>query len=102
MKHYVKCFYGQNVVYSKGWYCTLDYAPPLEVVFYDDNEGYCIGYTESELDYNALISNEPIFPISEMDTYMIILNSDIDTNGVYFGDKLLHRWDLVGGDYYSE
>lgn len=40
---YFKSNYTVGIKYPKGWYGTLDFAPPVNVLMYNDLEGYCIG-----------------------------------------------------------
>ena len=47
--NWFKSAYEPGIVYSQGWYGTLDYAPPATVVLYDDSAGFCIGYMEGSL-----------------------------------------------------
>jgi hypothetical protein len=82
--NYFKSYY-QSCSYSPNWYGTLDYAPSATILLYNDNECYCIGYMESEL------PNE-VIPLTEEEALAEISQSQ-DIDGVYFGDKLLHRWD---------
>lgn len=40
---YFKSYYEKGITYPKGWYGTLDFAPPVNILMYNDAEGYCIG-----------------------------------------------------------
>jgi hypothetical protein len=86
MGKYFKSYYEKTLSYSPNWYGTMDYAPPAIVLLYDDNQGYCIGYMDGELPAGVEAMTE-IDALAE-----ILVAQDID--GVYFGDKLLHRWDV--------
>jgi len=85
--NYFKSFYGLGIVYSPTWYGTLDYAPPATVLLYDDNQGYCIGYMESDLPpgVQAIAEQEALTEVGQAQ----------DIKGVWFGEKLAHRWDVV-------
>jgi hypothetical protein len=88
-KNYFKSTY-EPCSYSPNWYGTLDYAPNAIVLLYDDNQGFCIGYMESELP-------EGVIPMTEVEVLAKTANT-VDAEGVYFGDKLGHRWDEVVTD----
>ncbi len=85
--NYFKSFYDQDIAYSPNWYGTMDYAPPATVLLYDDNQGYCIGYMEGELP-------EGVQALTESEALAIVA-STVDVEGVWFGEKLAHRWDVV-------
>ena len=87
MKYYFKSSYQPGLVYSPGWYGTLDYAPTATILLYDDNNGFCIGYVEDELPEGLIL-------ITESDAQIELTNA-LDINGVYFGYKLMHRWDVT-------
>lgn len=84
--NYFKSFYDKILAYSPGWYGTLSYAPSATVLLYDDNQGFCIGYMESELPNGVQVMTE--------EEALAIVNSAEDIKGVWFGEKLVHRWDV--------
>lgn len=73
--------------YSPNWYGTLDYAPSSTILLYNDNENYCIGYMESSLP-------EGVVSMTESEA-LAEINQTANAEGIYFGDKLLHRWDVL-------
>lgn len=83
--NYFKSKYDKTVSYSPNWYGSMDYAPTATVLLYNDNEGYCVGYMESALptEVTAMTEDEALGEIAQA----------TDVDGVYFGDKLIHRWD---------
>lgn len=85
--NYFKSNYEKGLAYSENWYGTLDYAPPATVLLYNDNDGYCIGKMESALPngITAMTETEALAEISNA----------VEVDGVYFGDKLLHRWEVM-------
>ena len=85
--NYFKGFYDLGIVYSRNYYATLDYAPSATVILYNDNEGYCIGYMESALP-------DGVTAMTEADALAEVVQVQ-DIDGVWFGDKLTHRWDVV-------
>jgi len=85
--NYFKSYYDTGIAYSPNWYGTLDYAPTATVLLYDDNQGFCIGYMENELP-------EGVFFISEENALNEIFYAE-DIDGVFNGEKLFHRWDVV-------
>lgn len=87
--NYFKSYY-TPCGYSPNWYGTLSYAPSATVILYNDNECYCIGYMKDNLP-NGVI------PITEKEALEYLNNSE-DISGVWFGDKLLHRWDEKDND----
>ena len=84
--NYFKSHYQLGIFYSPNWYGILDYAPNAIILLYDDNQGYCIGYMENELPLNVI-------PMSETEAQNELDNAQ-DIEGVFFGDKLLHRWEV--------
>lgn len=84
--NYFKSYYKIGTAYSQNWYGTLDYAPHATVLLYNDNIGYCVGHMESELP-NEL---EPL-TVEQVDAELSI----VDDEGIYFGHKLTHRWDVI-------
>ncbi len=85
--NYFKSNYNQVTAYGRNWYGTMDYAPNATVLLYDDNINECIGYMVAELPVNAMITD-----LTEGQANNIIDNYE-DADGVWFGDKLEHRWD---------
>ena len=85
--NYFKSTYQLGLAYSPNWYGTLDYAPPATVLLYDDNQGYCIGYMASELP-------QGVTSIAETEAQTELANAQ-DVEGVFYGDKLLNRWDVI-------
>lgn len=85
--NYFKSYYDKTIAYSPNWYGTLDFAPPATVILYNDNEGFCIGKMESDLP-------EGVLAISETEALSEVANAE-DIDGVYFGDKLMHRWEVT-------
>lgn len=83
--NYFKSYYTPGIAYSPNYYGTLSWAPAATVILYDDNEGYCIGYMESDLPPG-------VEAITEEEANIELQNA-VDTDGVFFGEKLLHRWD---------
>lgn len=95
MKYYFKSTY-EPCVYSENWYGTLDYAPRATVLLYNDNECFCIGYLEDVDKYNLLLNATTVTAYSnEEEALLDVESNSIDIEGVYFGAKLLNRWDEV-------
>lgn len=88
--NFFKSTYESGIAYSPNWYGTLDYAPLATVLLYDDNQGFCIGYMESELP-------EGVQAITEQEALAIVAGAE-DIDGVYFGEKLARRWEEGGID----
>jgi hypothetical protein len=88
--NYFKSFYDSGIAYSPNWYGTLSYAPAATVLLYDDNQGFCIGCMESELP-------EGVQAITEQEALSIVASAE-DVEGVWFGEKLAHRWEEGGID----
>ena len=90
--NYFKSFYDLGIAYSPNWYGTLDYAPPATVLLYDDNQGYCIGYMESGLPVG-------VQGIAEQEALEAVASAEY-IDGIWFGEKLAHRWDVIddGGE----
>lgn len=88
--NYFKSYYDKTLSYSPDWYGTLSYAPPATVLLYNDNEGFCIGYMESELPegVQAMTDQEALAEVAQAE----------DIDGVFFGDKLATRWEEGGID----
>jgi len=85
--NYFKSFYDQGIAYYPNWYGTMDYAPPATVLLYDDNQGYCIGYMASELP-------DGVQALTESEALAIVASAE-DIEGVWYSEKLVHRWDVV-------
>jgi len=78
---------GSRVTYSPGWHGTMPKCPKkVTVLLYNDNEGYGIAQTK-----DTFIPRE-VIQITELAAKDILATAK-DEDGVYFGDKLLHRWD---------
>lgn len=71
--------------YSPNWYGTLDYAPPANVLMYNDEDCFCIGTMDEVI--------EGVQYIPEEEALTIVDSSEGEL--VYKGDKLLHRWDIA-------
>lgn len=79
---------GSRVTYSPGWHGTMPKCPKkVTVLLYNDKEGYGIATTEDNF-----IPPE-VEVLNETAAKAILKNYDEDEEGVYFGDKLVHRWD---------
>ena len=85
--NYFKSFYDKTLSYSPDWYGTLSYAPPATVLLYNDNEGFCIGYMASELP-------DGVQALTESEALAIVAGAE-DIEGVWFGEKLARRWDVM-------
>ena len=85
--NYFKSYYDKTLSYSPDWYGTLSYAPPATVLLYDDNQGYCIGYMASELP-------DGVQALTESEALAIVAGAE-DIEGVWFGEKLARRWDVM-------
>lgn len=94
-KYFFKSQY-QPCTYSPNWYGTLDLAPTATVILYDDNENICIGYVESIEAKNILEQYATIsFYETEADMEDDYEIYSIEDEHVWFGDRLIHRWDVV-------
>jgi hypothetical protein len=68
---YFKSTYETGLVYSEGWYGTLDYAPEgVEILLYNDNDGYCI-CRKDEYD-SALLSQDTVTELTEEQALQIV------------------------------
>lgn len=85
--NYFKSYYDKTLSYSPDWYGTLSYAPPATVLLYNDNEGFCIGYMASELP-------DGVQALTESEALAIVAGAE-DIEGVWFGEKLARRWDVM-------
>ncbi len=78
---------GSRVTYSSGWHGTMPHCPKnVTVLLYNDKEGYGIAQTE-----DTFVPPE-ITRITKTVAEKL-LSSAKDEDGIYFGGKLLHRWD---------
>lgn len=78
---------GTRVSYSPGWHGVSDKCPQkVTVVLYNDKEGYGIAQTE-----DTFIPKESTSITKTVFDSTLALAKDED--GIYFGDKLVHRWD---------
>ncbi len=89
MRHYFKSTYERVLAYSPNWYGTLDFAPPAVVELYNDREGWCIGYMESELPKGVIPLTENEY--KSIFTALLPRISD-GHNGIWAGDALANRW----------
>ncbi len=72
--------------YSPNWFGEMDFCPQnVEVIYYDDVSGFGIAYT-----IDTLVT--PEMEVIEEAEALGILDNAIDSEGVYFGDKLEDRW----------
>ena len=95
MKYYFKSNYMPPCAYSPNWFGTLDNSPMAQILLYNDILYFCIGYTENEADYNIITSYETITAYeSEEQALEDIEARSIDNVDVWFGERLLHRWDV--------
>lgn len=80
--NYFKSTYTPGIKYAPNWYGQLDIAPTATVIYYDDVNGLCIGFMESDLPAGVVAITEDVAtesrPVGE---------------GQWFGDALIHRWD---------
>jgi hypothetical protein len=83
--NYFKSFYAPGLAYSPNWYGTMDRAPNAIVLLYNDNQGMCIGYMESELPSDVI-------PMTEAAALAEVAAVE-DAEGIWKGDKLAYRWD---------
>lgn len=80
---------GTRVSYSPGWHGTMPQCPKDVVVdLYNDKEGYGIAHTT-----DTFIPKE--VKVIQKAEHTSILSGAKDEEGVYFGDKLKHRWDIT-------
>jgi hypothetical protein len=82
-------------VYSENWYGTFDHCPNAIIELYDDNEAIAVGYTDLDQDIlNLSQSDSRIKILTEAEYIKIFLDYEnkIDQDSVYFGDKLMSRW----------
>lgn len=96
MAYYFKAQYPKGVAYSPNWYGTYDVAPKAEIILYDDNNGFCIGSVESSEDAAILSSySSVVFYANESAAMSDFFAKQTNSENVYWGDKLLHRWDVI-------
>ncbi len=78
---------GQRIAYSPGWHGAMAKCPKkVTVLMYNDRDGYGIAKTE-----DTFIPPE-VEVITEAEAQSLLALPDAD--GIYRGDKLLHRWDV--------
>jgi len=78
---------GSRVTYSPGWHGTMPKCSKnVKVLLYNDKEGYGIAKTE-----DTFIPKE-VEVITEKIALGIVAKAT-DEEGVFFGDKLVTRWD---------
>ena len=78
---------GTRIKYSPNWHGTMPKCPKgVTVLLYNDVEGFGIARTE-----DSFVPPE-VAVISE-DTAKGIVAKAKDVDGIFFGDKLAHRWD---------
>lgn len=87
MKYYFKSNLLSTTEYAKDWY-GINYTPPATVVLYDDNQGFCIGYFEDV----CPIMPEVTFYSNEQKALDDITVCSIKDDNVWFGDRLVNRW----------
>jgi len=85
---------GSRVSYSPGWHGTSNHCPQNVVVdLYNDKEGYGIAHTvdtfiPKEATAITKLANDKVLADA------VTLEAVKPQDGVYFGDKLIHRWDV--------
>ncbi len=78
---------GTRVTYSSGWHGIMPHCPKdVTVLLYNDKEGYGVAQTT-----DTFIPKE-VKVLSQEDALALVSSAE-DTDGVYFGNKLAHRWD---------
>jgi len=81
---------GSRVSYSPGWFGTMPKCPDKVIVLlFDDKVGFGVAKCE-----DTIIPSEVIV-LGEFDALNLVSNAK-DEEGIYFGDKLAHRWDAKG------
>ena len=84
---------GSRISYSPGWHGTSDHCPQNVVVdLYNDKEGYGIAHTT-----DSFIIKEAV-AITKVENDKVLADAVTaeaiePQKDVYFGDKLIHRWD---------
>ena len=84
---------GSRVSYSPGWHGTMPKCPQNVVVdLYNDKEGYGIAHTTDtfmpkKVLVTSRVSNDKVLADA------VSAEAVKPQDGVYFGDKLKHRWD---------
>jgi hypothetical protein len=53
---YFKNFYEKNISYPKCWYGVLEFAPPAEMLLYDDANGLCVGVLPDVIRRKTIVS----------------------------------------------
>ena len=85
---------GTRATYSPGWHGTMPKCPQnVRILLYNDKEGYGIAETT-----DTKLPKE-VTAIEDAEVFKV-LKEVKDEEGVYFGDKLLHRWDAVEEEVY--
>lgn len=80
---------GSRVSYSPNWHGTMPKCPKnVTVLLYNDKEGYGIAQTK-----DTFVPPE-VAKITKSEADKILAGAQ-DEEGVFFGDKLVHRWDEV-------
>lgn len=79
---------GTRVSYSPNWAGTMPRCPKnVKVLLYNDKDGYGIAQTE-----DTFIPKE-VTVLKSADALKVVTTA-VDTDGVFFGDKLVRRWDV--------
>lgn len=80
---------GSRVSYSPNWYGTMPKCPKnVTVLLYNDKEGYGIAQTD-----DTFVPPE-VAKITKSEADQIMAKAKVK-DGVFFGDKLTHRWDKI-------
>ena len=86
--NYFRFNIAHGIVYSPGWHGQLDRCPDgVKVLLYNDAEGYGIAQTEDA------VWQKELTVLGKEEAERILAEAK-DEDGVYFGDKLEHRWDV--------
>ena len=87
--YYFKFLIPEGITYSPGWHGVMDRCPTdVTVLLCNDKEGYGIAKTE-----DSFVPDE--VEVIDEKTALNYLSVAEDIDGVFFGDKLLHRYDKV-------
>ena len=79
-----------GISYSPNWFGTMPKCPKgVKVLLYNDREGYGIARTEDKFKPSEVIVTDEAEALGTL-TEVALKNVK---EGVYFGNKLLHRWD---------
>jgi hypothetical protein len=82
--------------YSPNWYGVFDHCPNATIELYDDNYPLALGWTDSDADIVQLaVEHDSVSILNEQQylTKLLEYEDKYDVDGIWFGDKLLHRWD---------